>query len=140
MTEASDSLERFIDAQELVYPQVLNELHTGQKRTHWMWFIFPQLRGLGSSTNAHFYGLASIREAQDYLAHPVLGARLSECTEILLSIENLTAFEIFSSPDDLKLQSCLTLFQQASPETHLFAKALNHYFRGVLDQGTLDLL
>ncbi len=140
MHGARDSLSRFTEAQDSIYPQVLRELRAGEKRSHWMWFVFPQRRGLGSSTNAHFYGLASLCEAQDYWAHSILGPRLIECTELVLNINERSAFEIFSSPDDLKFQSCLTLFLQVEPKAPLFTKALSHYFNGVPDQRTLDLL
>ncbi len=117
-------LERFVQAQQAVYAAVCAELRAGAKRSHWMWFIFPQLRGLGSSPSAQHYGLASLAEARAYLDHPVLGARLRECTRCLLLLEGRSAAEIFGYPDELKLRSCLTLFERAAPQEELFGEAL----------------
>jgi uncharacterized protein (DUF1810 family) len=133
-------LERFVQAQQAVYAAVCAELRVGAKRSHWMWFIFPQLRGLGSSPSAQHYGLASLAEARAYLDHPVLGARLRECTRRLLVLEGRSAAEIFGYPDDLKLRSCLTLFERASPQEQLFSEALRKYYRGKPDLRTLELL
>jgi uncharacterized protein (DUF1810 family) len=133
-------LERFVQAQQAVYAAVCAELRVGAKRSHWMWFIFPQLRGLGSSPSAQHYGLASLAEARAYLDHPVLGARLRECTRRLLVLEGRSAAEIFGYPDDLKLRSCLTLFERASPQEQLFSEALRKYCRGKPDLRTLELL
>ena len=133
-------LNRFVDAQASVYQRVLTELRGGRKASHWMWFIFPQLKGLGSSPSAQHYGLASLAEARAYLDHPVLGARLRECTRRLLVLEGRSAAAIFGYPDDLKLRSCLTLFERASPQEELFGEALRKYYGGKPDLVTLELL
>jgi uncharacterized protein (DUF1810 family) len=133
-------LGRFLDAQEACFAQVLRELTAGEKRSHWMWFIFPQLRGLGSSPSAQHYGLASVAEARAYLDHPVLGARLRECTRRLLLLEGRSAAEIFGYPDELKLRSCLTLFERAATQEQLFSEALSKYYGGKPDPRTLELL
>ena len=139
-TNASD-LARFLHAQEPVYAAALAELHAGRKHTHWMWFIFPQLRGLGRSHTAHFYGLAGRNEAEAFLAHAVLGARLRECTcAILAHAGRLPARAILGSPDDLKLRSCLTLFASIQPAEPLWAQALAAFYQGQPDPLTLDLL
>lgn len=130
-------LQRFVDAQAQVYDQVAVELRTGRKRTHWMWFVFPQLRGLGFSATATRYGITSLEEAQAYLAHPVLGPRLLECTRWVLAVENRTASQIFGSPDDQKLRSSMTLFARAGPENPEFAQALQKYYGGEHDPLTL---
>jgi uncharacterized protein (DUF1810 family) len=132
-------LQRFVDAQQGVYPQVRAELAAGCKRSHWMWFVFPQLKGLGRSATAQHYGIASKAEAQAYWAHPLLGARLRECTELVLAVEGRSAHEIFGSPDDLKFRSCMTLFAQATGEP-LFTRALQKYCDGRPDEATLRLL
>ncbi|HLJ38298.1 MAG TPA: DUF1810 domain-containing protein [Steroidobacteraceae bacterium] len=133
-------LGRFLEAQAGCYPRVLAELAAGEKLSHWMWFIFPQLQGLGSSPMARRYALSGLAEARAYLGHPTLGARLRECTGVLLALGGRTAHEIFGSPDDLKLRSCLTLFACASPEERLFGEALAKYFGGESDPLTLRLL
>jgi uncharacterized protein (DUF1810 family) len=133
-------LERFVQAQQAVYAAVCAELRAGAKRSHWMWFIFPQLRGLGSSPSAQHYGLASLAEARAYLDHPVLGARLRECTRCLLLLEGRSAAEILGYPDELKLRSCLTLFERAAPQEELFGEALRKYYGGQPDVRTLELL
>lgn len=138
-------LARFVEAQARCYPRVLEELAAGEKRSHWMWFIFPQLRGLGVSATARRFGLSGLGEARAYLAHPLLGARLRECTRMVLAVEGRTAHEIFGSPDDLKLRSSLTLFAQAAgpapdPESRVFGAALAQYCRGEPDPRTLELL
>ncbi len=132
--------ERFLIAQESEWPRVVEELRAGQKRTHWMWFVFPQLRGLGRSEMAHRYGLASLPETQAYLAHPLLGARLRTLIEILLATRDRSAHQIFGSPDDLKLHSCLTLFHEAEGSAGVFTQALDKFFDGKLDSATLQLL
>jgi uncharacterized protein (DUF1810 family) len=132
-------LQRFIDAQQNVYPQVRAELAAGGKRSHWMWFVFPQLKGLGASRMAQHYGIASTAEARAYWAHPLLGARLRECTEFVLSVDGRSAREIFGPPDDLKFRSCMTLFAQATGEP-LFGRALEKYFGGQVDPRTVALL
>ena len=138
-------LARFIDAQARCYTRVLEELAAGEKTSHWMWFIFPQLKGLGVSATARRFGLAGVEEARAYLAHPLLGARLRECVRALLALEGRTANEIFGNPDDLKLRSCLTLFAQAAGPApaaadRVFGAALAKYYRGEPDPRTLVLL
>ena len=134
------NLQRFIDAQAAVYGAALAELLAGEKRSHWMWFIFPQLRGLGSSRNADFFGLTSLAEAQAYLAHPVLGERLRECVRAVLKVKGASAEQILGFVDAMKLQSCLTLFRKADPAEPLFSKALDRYFGTAGDTRTLALL
>lgn len=136
---------KFLEAQNPVYPQVLQELRAGQKRTHWMWYIFPQLAGLGHSTTARHFAIHDLAQAKAYLAHPILGARLRECTGAVLlhgpggaAPRNLS--QIFGAPDDLKFHSSMTLFGRAAPEDPLFGNALDAFFGGEEDQGTLDRL
>lgn len=136
---ADTDLERFVEAQRGAYADVLDELRAGRKTTHWMWFVFPQLRGLGHSPTAHYYGIDSAAEARAYLAHPVLGPRLRECIELLLRVEGRSAHAIFGSPDDLKLRSSLTLFQAVSNDP-LFGRALERYYDGRPDGVTLERL
>jgi uncharacterized protein (DUF1810 family) len=133
-------LDRFIEAQDATYGQVRSELAAGRKLSHWMWFIFPQLRGLGSSPMAMRFALASREEALAYWQHPILGARLKECTQLVLAVEGQSAFDIFGTPDDLKFRSCLTLFAQAVPGETMFAQALSRYYAGEQDVRTLALL
>jgi len=133
-------LDRFFTAQAPVIDAVLDELRAGRKRTHWMWFVFPQLRGLGHSQMAWHFGIASRDEAAAFLAHPVLGPRLRECVELVLAVRGRTAHEIFGSPDDLKLCSCLTLFAEVAGGDSVFDRALRQYFGGQPDPATLDLL
>ncbi len=139
---ASDpfNLQRFVDAQDRVYDRVLSELRRGEKTTHWMWFIFPQLRGLGHSPTATMYGLSSREEAIAYLQHPILGQRLKECTVIVNEIEGRSLGEIFGYPDDLKFKSCMTLFAVAAPEESAFKDALEKYCGGKMDKRTVELL
>jgi uncharacterized protein (DUF1810 family) len=132
--------EHFVTAQDPVYAAVLAELVAGQKRTHWMWFIFPQLRALGRSERAIRYGLADLDEAKAYLAHSVLGARLNECTRLVNGIEDRTAHAIFGSPDDMKFRSSMTLFSRAAPKEPAFRAALEKYYGGEEDPLTLGLL
>ena len=134
------NLERFVIAQEPVFSTVLDELKAGQKRSHWMWFIFPQLRGLGRSPTAEFYGLRSLDEARAYLAHPVLGPRLILCTETVLAVEGRSLQAIFGSPDDLKFCSSMTLFALAAGEEEsVFRQALARYCEGRMDERTVAL-
>ena len=132
--------ELFIRAQNPVFGQVLAELRAGEKRSHWMWFIFPQLKGLGRSPTALRYGLDDLAMAQDYLKHEVLGPRLLECTRAVLGVSGRTAHQIFGSPDDLKFRSSMTLFGRADPEQPAFADALAKYYDGIEDFRTLELL
>jgi uncharacterized protein (DUF1810 family) len=134
------NLRRFIDAQEVVYKNVLSELRSGQKRTHWMWFIFPQIAGLGHSSISKRYGIQSREEAQHYLNHPILGKRLVECSETVLSIKGRSASEIFGSPDDIKLRSSMTLFAAIPGSDSVFTHVLEKYFQGRPDTRTLRLL
>jgi uncharacterized protein (DUF1810 family) len=130
-------LQRFIDAQNGVYDEALAELRAGAKRSHWMWFIFPQVAGLGFSAMARRYAIASRLEAQAYLAHPILGPRLIACTRAVCRIEGRSAHQIFGSPDDLKFRSSMTLFA-AIAEDGFFAEALQKYFGGRPDEATLQ--
>ena len=136
----NNSLERFLIAQENTYKDSLAEMQQGRKTSHWMWFIFPQIAGLGHSSTARHFALAGIDEAQAYLAHPLLGKRLEECCRILAATEGRTASQIFGYPDDLKLHSSLTLFAQAAPELPLFDACLAQYYKGQRDAATLELL
>jgi uncharacterized protein (DUF1810 family) len=138
MTDPFD-LERFVDAQTSVYPDVLLELRQGRKRSHWMWFIFPQLAGLGHSAMAQRYALSSRDEAVAYLGHAILGPRLRECTALVNAVEGRTIREILGSPDDLKFRSSMTLFAAVSPEPE-FAAAIRKFYGGTPDQRTLELL
>lgn len=132
-------LERFVTAQEPVIREVLEELRAGRKRSHWMWFVFPQLKGLGTSAMAQHYGLASLAEARAYLARPVLGARLRECCALMLAVPQRSAHEILGSPDDLKFRSCLTLFALAAPQEAVFRAALERFYGGQPDPRTQAL-
>ena len=134
------NLTRFVEAQEGVYERALSEVRAGQKRSHWMWFIFPQYVGLGFSEISQRYAIKSLAEAEAYLRHPVLGPRLLECAEAALTIEGRSANEIFGSPDDLKLRSCATLFARVSPQGSVFERVLHRYFDGEPDEKTLRLL
>ena len=141
MAVDSGDLERFVDAQSTIYDAALAELRAGRKRSHWMWFVFPQLRGLGRSSTAEFYGIASLDEARRYLAHPVLGPRLVTCTEAVLAIETRSLREIFGPPDDLKFHSSMTLFSRAlDTEPGVFGQVLQRFWAGKADPGTLALL
>ena len=133
-------LNRFTDAQAGVYETAYAELKSGQKRTQWMWYIFPQIDGLGRSTTAKFYAIKSLEEARQYLKHPVLGARLLECAEGVLAINGRTASEIFGYPDDLKLKSSMTLFASVTTSGSVFVRVLDKYFHGERDVKTLQLL
>jgi uncharacterized protein (DUF1810 family) len=136
-------LERFVEAQNGVYGRVCEELRAGEKQSHWMWFIFPQLQGLGSSEMAIRYAIASIEEAHAYLEHPTLGARLRECTALVFAIKGRTAEEIFGYPDNLKFHSSVTLFAQSatiSEEDLVFSQALDKYFSGKEDPATMQRL
>jgi len=133
-------LERFVRAQAANYDEALAEIRGGEKQTHWMWYVFPQLDGLGFSPTARLYGIKGAAEARAYLAHPVLGPRLRECCEAALAVEGKSANEIFGSPDDLKFRSCATLFAVAAPDEPVFGKLLKKYYGGRRDEKTLRLL
>ena len=133
-------LDRFIDAQKTIYRQALQEIQVGRKLSHWMWYVFPQLAGLGSSPTSVRYAIKSGKEAVAYLAHPILGPRLVECSDAVLQIEGRSAREIFGSPDDMKLRSSATLFASVSPDGSVFHKVIDRYFDGALDDRTSDLL
>ena len=140
MTEDPFDLQRFIAAQEGIYSQALAEIKSGQKRSHWMWFIFPQIEGLGFSSMSQRYAIKNIDEAKAYLNHPVLGRRLRECAEAVLGVEGRSVAEIFGSPDDMKLRSCVTLFSTVSNPGSVFHRVLQKYFQGVADPKTLQRL
>jgi uncharacterized protein (DUF1810 family) len=133
-------LERFVKAQEGTYHRTLTELRMARKESHWMWFIFPQIAGLGSSSTARFYAIKSRQEAQAYLGHPILGPRLLECSKALLEHQGKSASEIFDYPDDLKLRSSMTLFYSVSESDSVFARVLAQYYEGQPDERTLELL
>lgn len=133
-------LRRFVDAQNHVYECVISELRSGRKQTHWMWYVFPQIHGLGSSATTRRYAIKGIGEAQSYLRHPVLGVRLRECTEIVLALNRRSISEIFGNPDDLKLQSSMTLFDAVSETESVFSWVLDRYFQGKRDTRTLCLM
>jgi uncharacterized protein (DUF1810 family) len=134
-------LGRFVTAQAPIHQTALGELRAGRKRSHWMWFVFPQLRGLGRSATAEFYGLASLAEARAYLTHPVLGTRLKLCTETVLSIKQGRLDDIFGAPDDMKFHSSMTLFARAAGDAQSpFHRAIERYCEGRMDERTLALL
>lgn len=135
-----DGLQRFVDAQAPVYATVVQEMAQGAKRSHWMWFIFPQLKALGRSATAQHYGLASLAEARAYVGHALLGTRLRQCTQCVLDVQGRSALQIFGMPDTLKFCSSMTLFERAAPEEPLFARALEKYYAGQRDVQTLALL
>jgi uncharacterized protein (DUF1810 family) len=134
------NLNRFICAQEPVIAEILNELRAGRKASHWMWFVFPQIRGLGSSRLAQHYAIASRQEARAYHEHAVLGARLRLCTQLVLNVEDRRAVQIFGYPDDVKFRSCMTLFAQAAPEQLMYRAALQKYFASEPDLRSLEIL
>jgi uncharacterized protein (DUF1810 family) len=133
-------LQRFVAAQAPVYDQALAELRAGAKRSHWMWFVFPQLKALGRSATAQRFGIADLREAEAYWRHPLLGPRLLACTDAMLAIDGKTALQILGSPDDLKFGSSMTLFARAAPDEPAFRQAIDKYFSGRFDERTLELL
>ena len=133
-------LERFIIAQKGVYNNILSELKSGQKRTHWMWYIFPQIDGLGKSTTSRLYALKSIEEAKQYLDHQILGIRLIECTETVLDTQGHSISDIFKFPDDIKFRSSMTLFAHISRPNSIFSLLLEKYFGGNKDEKTLKIL
>ena len=133
-------LGRFTNVQESIYDRALSELRSGQKRSHWMWYIFPQIDGLGQSATARYYAIKSVEEAHEYLNHPILGARLLECAETVLAIEGSSVSAIFGFPDDMKLKSSLTLFSFVSEPDTVFSFVLNKFFDGHRDDKTLQSL
>ena len=142
-THAADDpfdLARFLEAQADTYAQAVRELRSGQKRSHWMWFVFPQIDGLGASATARRYALKSLAETRAYLGHPVLGARIGECTRIVNGLAGRTARQIFGTPDDLKFRSSMTLFELVADPGSEFAAALDKFFAGARDARTLALV
>ncbi len=139
MSDDPFDLDRFVEAQARVYPTVLAELRAGAKRSHWIWFVFPQLRGLGRSATAQRFGISSLAEARAYLDHPVLGPRLRECAGLLVAVEGRSAGEILGYPDDLKVRSSMTLFARAG-EDRVFRAVLDAFYGGQEDPATLALL
>ncbi len=133
-------LQRFVDAQYPVFEQARSELRAGQKQGHWMWFIFPQLKGLGHSQLASRYGIASREEAEAYLKHPTLGPRLIECSQLINQVGDRSIDEILGYPDNLKFRSSMTLFALVSPDDHVFQRALEKYFAGQFDPRTVDIM
>jgi uncharacterized protein (DUF1810 family) len=131
-------LARFVKAQEGVYTRVVTELRAGRKESHWMWFIFPQIKGLGTSAMAERFAISGRDEAAAYLAHPLLGPRLHECTKLVIAAPDGSIESILGYPDDLKFRSSMTLFANVTPDNEVFLKALQKYFRGEKDQATLD--
>jgi uncharacterized protein (DUF1810 family) len=140
MNPAPPDLQRFITAQDPVYSEVLAELRAGRKRTHWMWFVFPQFAGLGHSTMAQRYAIQSREEACAFLRDATLGERLRQCTRLILALDNRPIEAILGPPDDTKFRSCMTLFDGVAPEEPLFQRALDRYFAGQADPRTLALL
>jgi len=140
MSDDPHDLNRFVEAQAETYAEALAELRAGDKRSHWMWYIFPQVAGLGFSSMAQRYAVRSRAEAEAYLAHPILGPRLRECAEAVLAVEGRTARQIMGTPDDLKLRSSMTLFAHLSPPGSVFQRVLQKYYDGVLDPKTVEFL
>jgi uncharacterized protein (DUF1810 family) len=134
------NLQRFVEAQRDEYERVCAELRTGSKRSHWMWFIFPQMKGLGVSAAANWFAISSLKEAQAYLLHAILGQRLRECTQLVNLVEGSSLMEIFGSPDHLKFRSCMTLFAHTTEENRVFLDVLRKYCGGEFDPATLVLL
>lgn len=140
MKLTTQGLDRFVEAQDTVYHAVCGELRAGRKQSHWMWFVFPQLAGLGHSAIARHFGLASQDEARAYWQRPLLHGRLLECTALALAHHDKSAHAIFGSPDDLKFRSCMSLFRHVAPDEPAFGEALARFFDGEPDQATLRLL
>ena len=134
------NLDRFVEAQAPLYRKVVAELEAGRKTSHWMWFIFPQIAGLGRSDMARKFAIASADEAAAYLAHPLLGARLRECSALVAAIDDKDIEDIFDPPDDRKFHSSMTLFAEVAPDEAIFTECINKYFDGVLDQATVERL
>ena len=133
-------LSRFLEAQKNSYDTALREIKAGRKRSHWMWYIFPQILGLGHSAMARHYAIRDLNEAREYLRHPVLGPRLVEISEVLLALDESDPRRVMGSPDDLKLRSCMTLFQSAAPDQPVFGKVLDKFYDGRPDGRTLEML
>ena len=133
-------LNRFVDAQDADYDAAITEIRSGRKRSHWMWYVFPQIAGLGFSPTSQYFAIRSLAEAKAYLAHPILGPRLQECADALLVLQGRSAHDIFGSPDDLKLRSSATLFAQAAPAGSAFHRIIETYFEGRPDERTLAAL
>ena len=140
MRRMNYDLDRFVKAQAYDYDAALREIRSGRKRSHWMWYIFPQLQGLGFSSTAQYYGIRDLEEAKAYMAHPVLGPRLTEISEALLGLDTCDPSAVMGYPDDLKLRSCMTLFELAAPEQPVFGRVLEKYYAGRRDNRTLELL
>ena len=136
----NNELIRFLEAQNQVYLKALSEIKKGKKDTHWMWYIFPQIKGLGSSETAQYYGIKDLNEATAYLQHPILGKHLVEISEEVFNLKEKTVTQIFGTPDDMKLRSCMTLFANVKNANPVFQKVLEKYFNGIPDQLTLELL
>lgn len=136
----NNELIKFLDAQNQVYLKALSEIKKGKKETHWMWYIFPQIKGLGSSETAQYYGIKNLNEATAYLQHPILGKHLIEISQEVFKLKEKTATEIFGTPDDMKFRSCMTLFANVENANPIFQKVLAKYFNGVPDELTLQLL
>ena len=134
------NLQRFLDAQDSIYEEVLKELKQGRKTSHWMWYIFPQIKGLGRTATAQKFAISSLEEAQAYLKDPILGSRLRECTHLVLDIENRDIQKIFGYPDYLKFRSSITLFLETTKDNKIFQDVLLKYFAGQPDQLTLDII
>ena len=134
------NLQRFVDAQQPVFSGVIEELKRGRKRGHWMWFIFPQLKGLGMTAQSNFFGIASLQEAAAYLQHSVLGPRLKQCTQLVNAVEGRSAEDVFGQIDAMKFRSSMTLFAQATPDNQIFTDALQKYFAGEFDPLTIEYL
>lgn len=135
-----NTLQRFVDAQQTDYATALSEIESGRKRSHWMWYVFPQLQGLGLSSTAQYYGIKNLNEAQAYLAHPLLGSRLIEISKALSHLKSNDANSILGSPDDMKLRSCITLFAALPGADSVFGQLLDKFFDGVPDSKTLQLI
>ena len=136
----SKALDKFVTAQARDYETALDEIRSGRKRSHWMWYIFPQLQGLGFSSTAQYYGIRDLEQAKDYMAHPVLGPRLVEISEALLSLGTSNPTAVMGYPDDLKLCSCMTLFEVAVPEEPVFGQVIDKFYSGHRDRLTLEIL
>jgi len=140
MYYSQEGLRRFLSAQERDYDRALEEIRGGRKRSHWMWYIFPQVQGLGFSSTAQYYGIKDLEEAKDYMEHPLLSARLVEISQALLTLPGNNATAVMGYPDDLKLCSCMTLFEQAKPEEPVFGAVLDKFYGGERDARTLAIL